>query len=126
MLFHVHDGRRRRREACHNSEVSRRLSAGLEGELYHLASGADAEFPCPTYPIPDCKLSGTPTVEFVVLTILSAFCILCRNRLDRLPFTYQLLRRGLDVVGSSFPDAPVRDVIGAGLSWWDYLYCVRS
>lgn len=55
MLLHIHDGRRRGREACYNSEVSRCLPARLEGQLYHLASCTDAEFSDLTHSIPDCE-----------------------------------------------------------------------
>lgn len=65
MLFHIHDGRRRGWEACYRSEVSRRLPARPEGQLYDLASCTDVEFPGHTHSISDCE-SKNGQVEIAV------------------------------------------------------------
>lgn len=62
MLFHIHDRRRGWWEACYHSEVSRRLRSRVEGQLYHLASGADAQFPGPAHSVPDRELSSAHRV----------------------------------------------------------------
>ncbi len=56
MLLHIHDSRRRRREACCGPEVSGRILARVEGQLHDLAGGADPKLSSHTHSVPDRKL----------------------------------------------------------------------
>ncbi len=113
MLLHIHDGRRRRWEACDSSKIPGRVPASAKGQFHDLAGCPDAELSSHSHPIPDRESLSSDSLSRHKLTIATALRLLCRYCLDRLSLPDQFRRRSLSVLAHRVSDINVYGASGS-------------
>jgi len=99
VLFHVHDGRRRRWKARNHTQVPRCLRTSSQGQLFGVAFGPGYQFPNHAHSTTNCK-----SIAPIACHYANALVAVCLHRwycLDSVLVSHQFLRGGIECFSST-------------------------